>query len=201
MSRGLSQIADHASKLVADGPTESVQRRLQSGRVIATTEHDPPSARVEAVFDCAPERVWMLLNRYRELPKLIVGLDSATVLNRSDGEATVEFSMKFPFPIGRIVWVNRISSRRYGDAYGISWRLLSGNLVENSGRLVLARYEGDRNKTYANYLVQVQTRVPLPRAAQRFVTKWLLPRIVKRLRDVAEDPTMFPTTCRGRTRR
>ena len=179
-----SMAADIATLEV--GTSERIWRRLDRGELVVARQSQPPGLRLDAVAACTPERMWHLLGDFESLPAHIPALRTARVLRQRDGEAEVRFTMKLPFPVGQLSWTNRIKTRQYGQSFGIAWELVEGDLQANSGRLLLAPYRGHPARTHARYQVQVETRSRLPRSAQRLATGWLLPKVIARLRDIAE---------------
>lgn len=136
--------------------------KLEDGGLRATTRSDPPGVEVEAIIRCAPGRIFELLTNYEEMPRHIYGLEAARVVGQADGAQHVRFSMKLPFPVGRVEWTNAIQTRQLGQLHAIEWSLVGGDLRTNEGRLVMASYRGQPGVTYSRYTVSVETRSALP---------------------------------------
>ena len=162
-----------------DGPGIGIQ--LGSDRVAAVTDTDTGRACVEALLDCEPLRVFELLTDYPNLPMHIVGLLEASLIGKSNETASVQFTMKLPFPIGRVCWTNHIRAHQSEGNYRIEWVLVEGDMSACNGNIVL-RPTGDLGmKTQACYQIHVSQRSRLPKRAERMAVNWLLPRVVRRL--------------------
>jgi len=121
------------------------------------------------------------------MPNHIVGLKAVDVLSVSGQTSSVGFLMKLPFPVGRVSWTNSIQTRVVGNHHVIEWTLLDGGLKANDGRLVLSPYRGQMHLTHARYCVNVSSQSVLPKAAERLATRWLIPKIVGRIRRAVEN--------------
>jgi uncharacterized membrane protein len=170
--------------LVSPSATETAH--LESGRLITAVHPDHAGVDVQALLACSPDRLLNILTNFEEMPRHIYGLERVEVLERAEDEAIVRFTMKLPFPVGRVRWTNQIRFRSIDQAHAIEWTLLDGDLRANAGRLVLTPHRGHEDRTYARYRVHVESRFALPKSAERLATRWLLPKIVNRLRRVAE---------------
>jgi len=166
---------------------EAAVRTLKAGRIITSVQHSPPGVRAQALIRCPPQQLLALLTNYQSMPQHIFGLERADVLRSHGDTASVRFTMKLPFPVGRITWTNSIQRKVIGGIYSLDWTLVDGDLEFNDGRLVMTTHREDGAFTYANYTVRVRTRSRLPRSAERLATCWLLPKIVGTLRRVAEE--------------
>lgn len=164
----------------------SEAQKLRAGKVITTLQHSPPGVEVKAVMRRSPHEMLALLTNYEQMPQHIFGLERAEVLRRDGDTSTVRFTMKLPFPVGRVAWTNLIRTNSFGSSYALEWSLIDGDLAVNEGRIVMMPHCGDSDFTFADYTVRVQTRSVLPESAQRLATRWLLPKIVAKLRRVVE---------------
>jgi uncharacterized membrane protein len=188
----MSSFSIDPSSCSADWQTfcETRRRRLESRELLVESSNASPSSRrdvrLEAVFACTPARAWSLITDFEALPKLVHGLERVEVLSRNGSAARVEFSMKLPFPVGRLSWINQVDITEREDFYVASWTLDGGDLQANEGRILVVRYPAKDVATYARYEVHVATRSRLPERAQHLATCWLLPKIVGKLRRVAE---------------
>ena len=161
------------------GPGIGIQ--LGSDRVAAITDTDKGRACVEALLDCKPLRVFELLTDYPNLPRHIVGLLEASLIGKSNETASVQFTMKLPFPIGRVRWTNHIKTHQPEGSYCIEWSLAEGDLSACNGNIVL-RPTGELGmKTQASYQIHVSQRSRVPKRVERMAVNWLLPRVVRRL--------------------
>lgn len=169
----------------ATNPTRH-RERLERGDVITNRYRTSDGARaveVEVLVAAPPSRVHRLMTTYERLPEAIVGLDRADVVWRVGGVAQVDFAMKLPFPIGRLHWTNRIAWRSNDSVHEIAWEYVDGDLGDNTGELILEPW-GDI--TRAVYRVRIATHGPIPGAAERLALRWLLPKVVSRLREAIE---------------
>jgi hypothetical protein len=167
--------------------SEATEQALSPGQLRTETVTDPPGIRVDGLFRCRPADLFELLTNYSGLPQHIHGLREAEILDSQGQDHLVRFTMKLPFPVGRITWTNRVVTRQIGESYGVSWTLAGGELRENRGRLVVAPHDENPALTRARYLVDVETNFRLPRSAERLASRWLVPRIVGHLRTVVES--------------
>ena len=141
---------------------------------------------MQALARCQPATMIDLLTNYEDMPRYIFGLERAELLDLDGDTAVVRFTMNLPFPIGRVVWMNTLTTRHVGDSWSIDWTLVDGDLRVNEGRLILAEHGRHPFGTYARYLVRVESKSVLPSKAERLATRWLLPKIVGKLRRVVE---------------
>ena len=150
-----------------------------------------PAVEVQALLPCPPAQAHRLITSYAAIPRTIFGVDEAVVLCQASAGDTVRFSMTLPFPLGRLQWTNQVTHQIERGCYRTRWSYLSGDLKENQGQLFLAPY-GDGDRSYAHYRVHVELRGRVPSSAQRLATRWLLPKVVKRLRRLATQRTAQP---------
>lgn len=164
---------------LADVPGVGIQ--LGNDRVAAVTDTNSGRACVEAVLECEPRQVFALLTDYENLPSHIVGLREAAFLGKAHGASSVQFTMKLPFPIGRVRWTNLIEASECDGTYRIQWSLVEGDLSECNGSIVLAPANRLGTKTKASYQIHVSQKSRIPKRAERMAVNWLLPRVVRRL--------------------
>jgi hypothetical protein len=167
-------------------------RRFELERGDIILERLPPAQGIPGVFvhgllRCSPDQVWDILIDYRSLSEAIFGLSSAEVVEGAPGDAAVRFTMKLPFPFGAISWINRVRAEEREGLYVVSWDYLEGDLATNEGWLAMTQHGAGGDQTYVHYQVQVGTRSRLPRSAERLALKRILPKVVERLRKVAES--------------
>ena len=162
-----------------DSPGIGIQ--LGNDRIAAITDTDTGRACVEAIIKCEPLRVYELLTDYRNLPTHISGLRGASLIGQSNDSASVEFTMKLPFPIGTVRWTNTIKTHESDGSYRIAWTLVEGDLTECSGNIVMRPADDLGTTTRASYQIHVSQRSLLPKRAQRTAVNWLLPRVARRL--------------------
>ena len=101
-------------------------KQLESGKLLTAVTSAPPGVEVQALVRCSPEHMLSLLTDYRAMPQRIFGLERAEVLQSSGETSTVRFTMKLPFPVGRLVWTNSIQTRSAGGIHSLEWTLLDG---------------------------------------------------------------------------
>lgn len=159
---------------------------LESGKLISTVLNSPPGVEVQAIMRCSPESILKLLTNYEEMPEHIYGLERAEILSSTSGTRPVRFTMKLPFPVGTIQWTNIIEKRSSESVHSLEWKLVGGDLEVNDGRLIMTNHNGLADVTYARYQVRVQSRTRMPKSAERLAVRWLVPRIVTRLRNALE---------------
>jgi len=160
--------------------------RLDSGDLITSIHHESGRCEVQAVFDCAPAVLMGLITNYEDMPDHIFGLEQVDLLERYRDVLTLRFTMKLPFPIGKIVWSNVIKTTSTGSGHSLEWTLVEGDLKRNEGSLILLNHRGNPNRTYARYSVSVQSAMNFPKKVELMMTRWLVPRVVEKLRRVAE---------------
>lgn len=154
---------------------------LGQKRVTTSSDAATGRAKVEAIIQCHPSRVINLLTNFEDLPKHIFCLHKATILRQAEGTATVQFTMKLPFPLGTVSWTNLVTSRRSNGTDSLEWLLLEGDLRECKGSMVLKQIGESGGQTHASYQIHVEHKSRLPKRAQRMAVQWLLPRVVNRL--------------------
>tara|TARA_R110002096_G_scaffold239101_1_gene430703 strand:- start:63481 stop:64014 length:534 start_codon:yes stop_codon:yes gene_type:complete len=164
---------------LADVPGVGIQ--LGNDRAAVVTDTNSGRACIEAVLECEPQEVFELLTDYENLPSHIVGLQEATFLGKANGASSVQFTMKLPFPIGRVCWTNLIEASECDGTYKIEWSLVEGDLSACNGSIVLAPAEGLPRRTKASYQIHVSQKSRIPKRAERMAVNWLLPRVVRRL--------------------
>lgn len=170
-------------------PSVADSKLLEAGKVLTAVEGDPPGLFLQTLIRCRPEAMMTLLTNYRDMPEHIFGLQGAEVRSREGDTTAVRFTMKLPFPVGRLVWTNRVQTHLRGAVHSLSWTLIDGNLDANDGHLILQPYRGQPNLTHASYRVRVQPRTSLPRAVHEWAAQRLVPRIVAKLTRAVEQQT------------
>ena len=169
---------------------EGRRSELERGNIIVEklpSAEGVPGVVVHGVLRCSPDRVWDLLIDYRSLSEAIFGLSSAEVVEGAPGDAVVRFTMKLPFPFGAITWINRVRAVEREGLFVVSWDYLEGDLETNEGWLAMTQHGEGGEQTYVHYQVQVGTRGRLARSVERLAVTRLLPKVVERLRKVAES--------------
>jgi uncharacterized membrane protein len=150
-------------------------------RVASVSDAATGKATVEAIIDCHSSRVIELLTNFEDLPRHIFCLHEASVLRQFEGNATVRFTMKLPFPLGTVTWTNLITTRHHEASDSLEWLLLEGDLSECKGSIVLRQIGEGGEQTHASYQIHVEHKNRLPKRAQRMAVQWLLPRVISRL--------------------
>ncbi len=171
-----------------DLPHHGVSARLDAGELVSTvsaTSNGASRVVVEAVINAPPSVVVDVLGDYEALPDAIVGLTSATIIATRDDKTDVRFAVKLPYPLGSMVWTNRLQRHTRGEAHTIAWDYLGGSLLDNTGRLVAIPY--GTHRSYVRYEVTLQARSRLPKRAQRLLTGLLLPRVFKGLTRAVDE--------------
>ena len=143
--------------------------------------------RAEGVVQSEPKAVVERLADFEQLASFLPGLRESSVLSRGASWKTVRFEMKLPFPVGRLVWTNRIVERVVDDGFCFEWQLISGDLAENDGRLEILSMPGNPAASLLRYAVNAKTKRAFPLAAQRLATRWLLPRVMLSVRAALEN--------------
>ncbi len=169
---------------------ENRRSELERGDIIVKrlpSAKGVPGVFVHGLLRCSPDQVWNILIDYRSLSEAIFGLSSAEVVEGAPGDASVRFTMKLPFPFGSLSWINRVSAVERGGLYVVSWDYLEGDLETNEGWLAMSQHGEGGEQTYVHYQVHVGTRRRLSRSVERLAVQRLLPRVVERLRQVAES--------------
>ena len=141
---------------------------------------------VETLVAAPPEAVWQLFSDISRLPQRIVFLRAAEVMFRRESRAQVRFKMALPFPLRDFVWTNDIDyDAGSGDGERrIVWTLVKGDFLVNEGELRIAATKS--GQTHARYRLRIRPRSRVPVAAQNLALRWLLPKVVQRLRHIAE---------------
>ena len=154
----------------------------RQNNVVTTTNPDTGCAQVDALLDCSPSSIFAVLTDFENLPRHIYGLEEALVLVQHENTASVRYHMKLPFPLGRVVWTNVVTtSQSVGGAHCLEWELVDGDLSQCSGKIQLIPTGEHGNQTFARYEIRVAHKNRLPKKAQELAVRWLMPKVINRL--------------------
>tara|TARA_B100000959_G_C14491699_1_gene423467 strand:+ start:54 stop:497 length:444 start_codon:yes stop_codon:yes gene_type:complete len=139
-----------------------------------------PDTQQDIIINTPVKTVYDIVCDYEKYPEFLPEIKRASLLQRQDNVAYVEFELEL---IMRITYILKITET---PCEGIRWELSeSRHLKSNVGGWYLS--EVDVQKAKANYDISVELKGLVPKSVMQRLTDQTLPLTLQRFKDRAED--------------
>jgi ribosome-associated toxin RatA of RatAB toxin-antitoxin module len=167
-----------------------MKQRLSLGEVILLNEpvagSPAPKYIAWAVLEAPPDHVWKLIDQVANYKNVMKGVTESEEISRQDGVVTARVTLGMPFPLPNLVSVTEgVHTVIPGKLYQRKWHLIDGDYQVNSGSWTLVPFDGDPNRTLAQYQLHAEPNILIPRALQKLGQKTAFPRVIEQLRRLA----------------
>lgn len=161
---------------------------LDAGEILVTSEavagRDMPRARVEAVIEAPPEKVWEIIQSCGNYSKTMPRIAASKELSRDGGVTVCEVTVDMPFPLSNLTSrTEAVMTVQPGVRWERRWKLLSGDYHVNEGAWVLTPWRGDSKRTHARYELLADPKIHVPQAIINSAQTKSLPKTIERLRE------------------
>jgi ribosome-associated toxin RatA of RatAB toxin-antitoxin module len=167
--------------VLGNTPTKA---RLEKGDVIITTKKiagSPiPEARVRALIDATPEKIWPLVEDCNNYKANMVRVKDAHEISRKGETVVCETTIDMPFPISDLTASTRARHTIKDGTYRRAWKLLKGDYEVNTGSWTLKAY--DDGRTLVEYRIHAVPKIPVPGFLQQAAQSTSLPKLINHLR-------------------
>ncbi|MDP7040753.1 MAG: SRPBCC family protein [Myxococcota bacterium] len=138
-----------------------------------------PNTEQDIVINTPIQTIYDIVCDYEKYPEFLPEIKRASLLQRQENIAYVEFELEL---IMRITYILAITETPYE---GIRWELSeSRHLKSNVGGWYLTKV--DEQKAKANYDISVELKGLVPKSVMQRLTEKTLPLTLKRFKDRAE---------------
>lgn len=169
---------------------------LASGKVdirfVDVKGYDTPEARIEAVIDAPPEKVWRVIGdcaSYDEtMPRIA---DAKLIKKRSLGGAKSEHICKIivdmPMPFSNLSAVTRAIHVEGPTEWSRHWKLVRGDYTINNGSWVLTKFDEAGTRTRVKYRLHAEPTTPIPDWIRTRAQESSFPDLIDRLREEVRE--------------
>lgn len=190
MKRGTAWISGLALMSVAfssqAGEDKARLKRLAAGEIIVEMADvkgmDVPEARVEAVIDAPPAKVWKVISDCAAYKKTMPRVLKSKLHSYKDGVQVCEVMVDAPFPVPNLNGVTRVKLEVGPPQWRRSWTLIRGDYKSNVGSWRLKAFGPDGKRTHVWYQVIVEPDIPIPGFIQSFAQESSLPDMIEHVR-------------------
>ncbi|MFH1018116.1 MAG: SRPBCC family protein [Pseudomonadota bacterium] len=165
---------------------------LGKGKILATNTRVEGGgydrATVKGVIEAPLEKVWLVVTDYEHYGEFMPNTKENVVLTRTSQEIVYRSLLHMPFPLPNVAYETSVSIPT--DHGTISFKMVPGTgkgVKDFDGGWVLSVFEGDANRTLAEYNVRMVPTVHWPKWVMRMMTKGTLTDILKAIRKRAEE--------------
>jgi len=163
----------------------SVTDRLGAGEIVVRIERagdGVPKARMEAVIDVPPERVWAVIGRCETYKDRFPRIADSQELSRDGDTVRCRVVIDAPWPLSDLTAITRATHTVAAGTYRRAWVLESGDYEVNEGSWILVPFGADNKRTHAIYEVRAKPRNSVPAFVRDLAQEKALPDVIHALR-------------------
>jgi len=163
----------------------SFSDRLASGEIIVRTEpavDGVSKARMEAVIDVPPERVWSIIDRCETYKDRFPRIADSREISREGDTVRCRVVVDLPWPMSDLSAITRATHTAAAGIYRRAWTLESGDYEINEGSWTLMPFGPDGRRTHAIYELRAKPKTGLPELIREQAQARALPDVIKALR-------------------
>jgi ribosome-associated toxin RatA of RatAB toxin-antitoxin module len=167
---------------------DDLSARLDAGEIIVSSEavpgSDVPRAKMKAVIDAPPHKVWAIVEKCGDYSKTMPRIAASKELWRDGGTVVCEVTVDMPFPLTNLTSRTQATlTVEPGVRYERRWKLLSGDYRVNEGYWRLEPFAGDPERTLASYELYADPKIAVPQSFINSAQQKSLPKSVLGLRE------------------
>ena len=161
--------------------------KLLAGEILVSTHNVKgkavPQARVRAVIDAPPEKIWKVVSNCNGYKKTMPRIAASKELGRKGPEIICTVTADLPFPFDDLTSKSRATHTiEKGKHYLREWTLIDGDYTYNSGKWELFAIE-DGKRTLVLYQLLAVPKTSLPKWVLEVAQVRSLPNIIEGLRE------------------
>lgn len=166
----------------------ATKARLARGEVVIEHERVPgsttPMLVVRAMIGSPPEAVWQHIDQSSRYAEFMPRVKEARELSRDGDAIRTRLTVDMPFPLKNLTATTRAKHTvEPGVRYTREWTLEQGDYKVNEGRWTLEPFDGDAQRTLAEYRIHVVPKVPFPKWFRTAAQEKAMPKMIAALRN------------------
>lgn len=182
---GVMALVSVGSEASAD---KSRSARLAAGEIFVQMAdvkgYDVPEARVEAVIDAPPAKLWKVLQACADYSKTMPRVAKSEQLSLKGGVQICRVTIDAPFPVPNLTATTEATIVRGPPVWSRKWKLIEGDYKTNIGSWTVKPFAGsDGQRSHVWYRVIVDPDIAVPGFVQTFAQESSLPDMIERLRE------------------
>ena len=184
----VDNLASPGADAVSDPLDPQIRDRLARGEVLIDTAPIPGTGHqrihVRAVIDAPPATVWRHIEQALRYPEFMPRIKKTEELERSPDHVRTRTTVELPFPLKNLTATTRAKHIvEPGVRYVREWKLEEGDYHVNEGSWTLTPFDGNAQRTFADYQTYVVPKIPIPKALQASAQEKQLPKMIEAIRE------------------
>lgn len=157
-------------------------------RFVDLKGYDTPEARIEAVVNAPPEKVWKVIGDCANYKKTMPRIESSKLIKKKSLGGTksqhiCEIIVDMPTPFDNLAAVTKAVHTEGPDEWSRKWTLVRGDYTVNRGSWVLTKFDEAGTRTRVKYRLHAEPNTSIPEWIRTRAQKSSFPDLIDRLRE------------------